>query len=247
MFKVDTHVHTIASGHAYGTVQEMARAARERGLELIALTDHGPSMPGGPHRFHFSNLIVLPHFIEGVEVLRGIEANIVNEDGDLDLASRYLERLDWVAAGLHDDCIEPMTVELNTRAMVRAIQSGLVDVVVHPGNPRFPIEHETVVRAIAEAGIAMEINNSSLISPHRKGSETNCIMLAKLAAKYRANIVLGSDAHSPWHVGILDKAYELATSCGVASDQILNFSTERFRAYLITRGKRRYTATTPLV
>lgn len=247
MFKADTHVHTIASGHAYGTVQEMARAARERGLDLIVLTDHGPSMPGGPHRFHFSNLVVLPYFIEGVEVLRGVEANIMNENGDLDLAPRYLERLDWVAAGLHDDCIESTTIELNTKAVVRAIQSGLIDVVVHPGNPRFPIEHETVVRAIVDAGIAMEINNSSLTSPHRRGSDANCLLLAKLAVKYKAQIVLGSDAHSPWQVGELSKAYELVASCGLRADQVLNFTAEGIRAYLRRRGKKRYTADTPVV
>lgn len=247
MFKVDTHVHTIASGHAYGTIMEMSRAAQAKGLELIVMTDHGPSMPGGPHRFHFSNLIVLPPYIEGVEVLRGIEANVVSEDGDLDLAARYLERLDWVAVGLHDDCLEPMSPELNTKALIRAIESGYVDVVVHPGNPRFPIDHNMLVRAIAEAGIAMEINNSSLISPHRKGSDTNCEQLAKLAARLNVRIVLGSDAHSPWQVGELDMAYNLAVRCGIKAEQILNFSPERIKDYLKARGKKRFTSSIPTV
>lgn len=242
MFKVDTHVHTIASGHAYGTVIEMAKAASLKGLEMIALTDHGPSMPGGPHRYHFGNLAILPLFIEGVEVLRGIEANIVSEDGDLDLDTRYLEKLDWVAVGLHDDCIEPMSSELNTRAIIRAIESGLVDVVVHPGNPRFPIDHSKLVRAMSDAGIVMEINNSSLVAPHRRGSDVNCVELARLATKYKLNIVLGSDAHSPWQVGQLTEAFELATSCGVDSDQVLNFSVERVRAYLKARGRKRFSS-----
>lgn len=242
MFKVDTHLHTVASGHAFGTVTEMARAASLKGLEMIALTDHGPSMPGGAHRFYFSNLVVLPPFIEGVEVLRGIEANIVSEDGDLDLDTRYLEKLDWVAVGLHDDCIEPMSSELNTRAIIRAIESGLVDVVVHPGNPHFPIDHGKLVRAMADAGIIMEINNSSLVSPHRRGSDANCAELAQLAVKHNLNLVLGSDAHSPWQVGELAQAFDLATNCGVKPEQLLNFSAERIRAYLKGRGKKRFSS-----
>ncbi|MBT9155086.1 MAG: putative phosphatase YcdX [Firmicutes bacterium] len=247
MVKADTHVHTIASGHAYGTVQEMAVAAREKGLELIALCDHGPSLPGAPHRYYFSNLLVLPHFIAGVEVLRGIEANMLNERGELDLERRFLERLDWVAAGFHDDCVAPMSRDLNTQAILGAISTGLVDVIVHPGNPQFPIHHEIVVRAIAEAGIAMEVNNASLIYPHRRGSEKNCVELIGLAIHYGANIVLGSDAHSPWQVGEVGKAYELAVSCGVPPAQILNFTANGVREYLKRRGKPRYIADASVV
>lgn len=247
MVKADTHVHTIASGHAYGTVQEMAHHALEKGLELIVLSDHGPSLPGAPHRYYFSNLLVLPHFIAGVEVLRGIEANMLNERGELDLERRFLERLDWVAAGFHDDCVAPMSRDLNTQAVLGAINTGLVDVIVHPGNPQFPIHHEVVVRAIAEAGIAMEINNASLIYPHRRGSEKNCVELIKLAIEYQANIVLGSDAHSPWQVGEVTKAHELAVSCGVPSEQILNLTAAGVRAYLGKRGKHRYSTTATLI
>ena len=48
----DMHCHTVASGHAYSTVQEIAREASNKGLEMVAITDHGPSMPGGPHCYH---------------------------------------------------------------------------------------------------------------------------------------------------------------------------------------------------
>ena len=51
-FIADLHIHSIASGHAYSTVNENAKAAADRGLQLIALTDHGPKMPGGPHLYY---------------------------------------------------------------------------------------------------------------------------------------------------------------------------------------------------
>lgn len=235
----DLHVHTVASGHAFGTIWETARRAVEIGLTLVAITDHGPAMPGGTHRYYFGNLPILPSVIEGVHVLRGVEANIKDTQGGLDVPPRYLHKLDWVAAGLHSDCIEPGSVEENTAAMLAAMQSGLVDAIVHPGNPRFPIDKEAFVDAAVRYGVAMEINNASLTLPHRRGSEGNCTALARLAAEKGASISLGSDAHSPWQLGVLDSAVRLAIAAGVTEDQILNTSHQKIRAFLAERRTRR--------
>lgn len=235
----DLHTHTVASGHAYGTIWETARMARDVGLELVAITDHGPAMPGGTHRYYFGNLPILPAVIEGVSILKGVEANILDAEGRLDVSTRYLAKLDWVAAGLHSDCIEPGSVEENTTAMLATINSGLVDVIVHSGNPRFPIDHKAFVAAAVQAGVAIEINNASLIMPHRRGSDGNCAMIARLAAESGAAITLGSDAHSPWQLGLLDSAIGLASAAGVTEDQVLNVSQERIRAFLRVRRQQR--------
>jgi putative hydrolase len=67
---VDSHTHTISSGHAYSTVQEMAREASGNGLEMFAVTDHGPSMMGAPCLYHFGNLRVIPGELYGVRIIR---------------------------------------------------------------------------------------------------------------------------------------------------------------------------------
>lgn len=67
----DTHCHTLASTHAYNTLLEMVRYAKQIGLKTIGLTDHGPAMPDGPHEWHFTNLAIWPDIIEGVRVLKG--------------------------------------------------------------------------------------------------------------------------------------------------------------------------------
>jgi len=240
MFKADTHMHTIASGHACGTVWEMAKVARSKELELIIITDHGPGLPGGPHKYYFSTLGWLPPFIEGVEVLSGVEANVVDASGTLDLENHFLAMLDWVAVGLHDDCWAPQSRDQNTAALLGVIRSGVADVIVHPGNPRFPIHHRAFVAALADAGMAMEMNNSSLVSPFRRGSEANCEELGRLALEYGVPIVLGSDAHTPWQVGDLSHAFKLATSCGLQPEQILNFTADGVRRFLAKRGKKRF-------
>ncbi len=242
----DLHTHTIASGHAYSTVLENTRVAADRGLEMIALTDHGPALPGGTYKHFFANLRVLPVKIFGVEVLRGIEANIMDQQGGLDLGDYFLEKLDIVLAGLHRDCYDPGSVEANTRALVAAIASGKVDVIVHPGNPAFPIDANQVAEAAARHGVLLEINNSSLTGLARKGSRDNCFKLAEHVALHKGQVCLGSDAHFAGHVGELEVAAELARK-HLSDEQIINTSCAAVHQFLASRGRRRQPARRPLI
>ena len=81
--QADLHTHTIASTHGYSTITEMATAAAQQGLKLLAITDHGPASPDAPHLWHFHNYKILPRRIAGVWLLKGVEANIVDEYGSL--------------------------------------------------------------------------------------------------------------------------------------------------------------------
>ena len=82
--EADLHVHTVASGHAYSTIGEIAVEAGRKGLRLVGMTDHGPALPGGPHPYHFAALRFVPETLHGVRILRGVEANILGP-GQLDL------------------------------------------------------------------------------------------------------------------------------------------------------------------
>ena len=73
-FVADMHMHTIASTHAYSTMEEMLSAAARKGFFAAAITDHGVAMPGAPGTWYFQNMKVLPRVYKGVLVLRGQEA-----------------------------------------------------------------------------------------------------------------------------------------------------------------------------
>ena len=102
----DIHTHTTESGHAYSTVTENIKAASEKGLKLLATTDHTSGMPGGAHDFHFANLKSIPEEMYGVRLLKGAETNIVDYEGNLDVEDELLRGLDIVIASLHPPCIE---------------------------------------------------------------------------------------------------------------------------------------------
>jgi putative hydrolase len=232
--QIDTHTHSTASGHAYSSIDDLARGARKRRLRGFVLSDHGPSMPGGPHAYFFSNLRIMPAKIGGVFFFRGIEANVIDTKGNIDLKPVYLKRLDFVMAGLHEVCFPPLDREENTRALIAILANPLVDAVSHPGNPVFPIDIDAVVRAAAEYGKVLEINNSSF--KIRPGSEENCRAIARLCREYGALVSCGSDAHYRDDVGNFTKARALLEEVGMPEEQVINSTLERFRKF--TEGRR---------
>lgn len=233
---VDTHVHTISSGHAYSTLGEDCMEAGKKGMKLIAITDHGPAMPGGPHIFHIGNQKVYPDFINGVEVLRGVEANILDTSGRIDIEEKILSKLEIVIASLHDQCIKPGNIKENTSAIIGAMKNKYVDIIAHPGNPVFPIEIDEVIKAAMEYNVLIEINNSSL-GTSRAGSEDNCRRIAEAAAINGNMIALGSDAHICFAIGEFDKALGLIKDAGIKDENIINTDVDKLKDFLRKRGK----------
>ena len=78
---IDTHSHTVVSGHAYNTMKEMASMAAEKGLEGLAITEHAPEMPGSCQLYYFQNLRVVPRTMYGIHLLLGTELNIMDKEG----------------------------------------------------------------------------------------------------------------------------------------------------------------------
>lgn len=236
---IDMHNHTISSGHAYSTILEIAQEASKKGMKYIGITDHGPSMQGAPNIWHIGNLRVIPETIYGVEVLKGVEANILNESGELDVSEGFLENLDIVLAGLHEGTIEPSDIEGNTKAILNAMDNKYIDIIVHLGNPRFPIDMEKVVLKAKETNTLLEINNSSFLTS-RVGSEDNCHELALLCKQYKVRVIVNSDSHFAMDVGRLDNAIKLLKDINMPEELIVNSSVERFEKYMKAKGKERF-------
>ena len=235
LYPVDPHTHTVASSHAYSTIGEYVIEARRKGVRLFANSDHGPAMPGAPHPWHFANLVVVPRVLDGVGVLRSIEANILDAEGRIDLPEDAADRLDLVLASLHEPVWSPSSRAEHTRALLNAIQRGRVDVVGHPGNPSFPIDVEAVVRAAVEHGVALEINNSSFLLS-RKGSAPHCRTIAEAARDLGAMLVMGSDAHFASALGDFTEALALLDEVKFPVERILNASPGAFLDFLESRG-----------
>ena len=75
---LDVHTHTIASGHAFSSLQEMTLTAKEKGLDILGITEHGPNIPGTCDPIYFRNLHCVPRQLYGIKLMLGAELNILN-------------------------------------------------------------------------------------------------------------------------------------------------------------------------
>ena len=230
---LDIHTHTLISGHAYNTIMEMAHAASERGLELLGITDHAPEMPGGPHRFYFDNLKVMPRKIDGMPLLFGTEINICDFGGKLDLPESTLQKLDVVIASLHIPCIKPGSREENTQAIVAALKNPYVNIIGHPDDGRYPVDMEQIVYTAKEEHKLLELNNHSLDpSGTRQGARENDIQMLKYCVEYQQPIIMGSDAHCIWDIRNHDLAIALIEEMKFPEELVVNRSVEEFLKYV---------------
>ncbi|MCI9485955.1 MAG: phosphatase [Lachnospiraceae bacterium] len=232
-FLLDTHTHTVASGHAYGTVTEMAKAASEAGLRLLAITDHAPKLPGAPHEMYFRNFKVIDREMFGVKLLMGVELNVIDYKGTLDLEKSLLKKMDICIASLHTVCLRPGTKAENTRTLLKAMENPYVRIVGHPDDGRYEIDYEAMVKGARECGVLVELNNSSLApGACRKNSVPNLREILKLCERYGQEVIVNTDSHFPSSVGRFDEARSLLERTGFPEELIVNTDLERFQNYL---------------
>ena len=192
----DLHSHTVASdGH--NTIEEMADAARERGYEYLAVTDHSASHGFGNAvspdqlRRQIERIRNANARVQGIELLAGSEVNIL-PDGSLDYEDDLLEELDWVIASVHTSF--GMGEQEMTERMIAAIEHPLVNAIGHPTGRLierrrpYAIDLGAVFAAAVRTGTMLEIN----ANPDRRDlSDVN----ARAAARAGALILIDSDAH----------------------------------------------------
>ncbi len=225
-------MHTLASGHAYGTIREMARAAAEKKLTTIGITEHAPGIPGTADPFYYLNLKVIPREICGVQVLHGSEVNVLNS-GNLSLEQRYMDCLDYAIAGIHRQCYEDAGRKKNTENLISCMRDPKVFFVSHPDDDHTPLDYEMLVSAAKKYHEALEVNNSSLV---KKDDRWNCFenyrTMLQLCMQEQVPVIVSSDAHDPSWVAQFDLAEELLNQIGFDETLVLNTHEEKIYRFL---------------
>lgn len=239
-FIADMHTHTVASTHAYSTVTENAAWAEEHGIKYLGMTDHGVAMQDAPDTWHFENLKIIPEHLCGVRVFKGIEANILDTDGNTDIypdkAEVYYGILEWVNVSLHQQTFTPSTRADHTKAYLNALRDPHVDVICHSEGPKFDYDFDEVARACADSGRLIEVNECRV-----ERGELQCERYKRIlecCEKHRTNIIVSSDAHFYTHIGAFEKAEKLLAEIGFPEELVINANEERFLGYIKTRTER---------
>ncbi len=235
----DLHLHTQESDGT-ASARDMARAAIDLGYTYLAVTDHSQSLTvanGLDERrvlAQIQQLRQLEQDLGQIHILAGIEVDIL-ADGTLDLEPAVLRQLDWVVASIHDHF--DLDRETMTRRLLRAIESGLVDVIGHPTGRKlgsrepYAVDFERIFAAARRLGVALEINGG----PYRMDlDEVHCRQARELGVA----LVIDTDAHSPAQLKRREFALAAAQRGWLDKDDVLNtqpvtairdFRTQRLR------------------
>lgn len=237
----DYHTHTVYShgfhyNHGKGTISENAVAAKNKGLESIAITDHGPG-----HKFYGLNLLNIDKMHEEIKkaesenenlrIYLGVEANIIDTKNGLDIEEKDFKKFDFVNAGYHYGLPKGNMIKnwicshsglpsgskaslknKNTDMTLRALYENKIKILTHPGD-KGPFDIEEIAKACAERKTLMEI---SARHTHLSKDEI------KKAMKYNVKFIISSDAHKPEEVGKYEEGIIRAVEAGLDISRIVN-------------------------
>ena len=240
----DYHTHSQYS-HGQGDIGKNVEAAVRRGLSEIAITDHGPRahsiIPLGIREPEVllkikEKIDTLNQQYSNINILTGVEANIINLSGDLDIPDEILARIDIVGAGLHL-LIKPPDIntaynlifnnkitynlvgykrkeirQWNTEAVINAVRRHNIDFITHPGY-QLDIDTPALAGECADRGTYLEINNR-----HADRLEG----FIKAAGRSGVKFILNSDAHHPDRVGDLREGIEVLIKTGLDLNRVVN-------------------------
>ena len=233
----DIHTHTTASGHAFSTFKENLEEAAAKGLTAYGMSDHAPAMPGSAPEIYFNNFKCIRREVMGVQVYTGVEANIMDYQGNLDLNDSILKKMDYVIASLHVPCLKSGNAKENTDALIGAMKNPYVKIIGHPDDGRYPLEYERLICAAHEHKVALEGNNSSFVARSgRQNAAENVAEWLAVAKTYRLPVILGSDAHIYYDVGDVSESIKALERAVYPEELVLNARKDGIEYVLNGRG-----------
>ncbi|HEX2955959.1 MAG TPA: PHP domain-containing protein [Chitinispirillaceae bacterium] len=197
MIQIDLHVHSIFSRCGLHTVLELINKARALGMKGLAVTDHGLTM-GGRLNDVFFNRFICP--FDDILFFKGIECNILDEHGAIDLPSEYQPYLDVVLLGVHPNTPKGLSREYYTSLLISAIEKNpRIDIITHPNDSVYPLDYAVIANKAASLGIALELNNSRIL--YSRSSVENTLSFLKVCKQERCRIAVCSDTHAIHELG----------------------------------------------
>jgi len=221
----DLHTHTVFNDHAYSTVYENICSAKKAGLKGLAITDHAMRIEDSGHYWHFLQMPkIIPDFVDNIRVFSGVEANIINDNGELDMNEELLKRLDVIIASLHDGVYMPADEKALVSAYEALAENSYVDIFGHIDRCTFEYDMSKIIKLAKEHNKLIELNQHSLNTPRYS---KNAVSLAKLCKKYEVSVVVNTDAHFCTQVGDFTIIKKLLEEINFDKNLVVNADYER--------------------
>lgn len=236
--EVDTHTHTIISGHAWSTITENCLAAKAKGMKGLCTTDHGPAIENGAPSYIPHSQRLLPPVIEGIRVYKGVEINILDHQGNLDIPRKYLRFCEFTIASIHTHIFpERAKKDENTEVYRKILTDPYIDMIGHADDPAVPCDFEALIEQAQRYGKLLELNNNST-TEHRPGSLPFLKEYIRCCKAHGQRVCVSSDAHFYTMVGNVGPMMRLLEEMEFPQELIVNLTKERFESYLKERKER---------
>jgi DNA polymerase (family 10) len=219
----DVHMHTVETD-GRNTIEEMAEAARERGYEYMAITDHSKNLAFANGLTderaleHIARIRAVEKKMKAIRIFTGVEVDILG-DGSLDLSDSVLEQMDIVIASVHSQFSQDRATM--TDRLLKAIANPNTSLIGHPTGRQllrrdaYQFDFDAVLKAAAKHKVAMELNSY----PERL--DLNDVHL-RMAKQHGVKIVINTDSHHTSHMEKLRYGITQARRAWLTKDDVLN-------------------------
>lgn len=223
----DLHTHSISSGHgSKDTLTNMIRSASASGLSILGISEHGPATAGSAKISYFRNMKLADRKRFGIRVLYGVELNILNAAGDVDLEDHLLSELDYAIISIHSTIFSPYSSHDFTPIYLKALVHPKVRFLGHIDDDRFPVDFEYLLNSVKSRGVFPEINNNSLMpDAYRVNGHRNCREILNICKRIGLPVLLSSDSHGKDHIGDMQYIFPLLEELDFPPSLILNSDT----------------------
>ena len=226
----DFHTHSKFSrwGHGKDSIQDMAKTAQEKGLDSLAISDHGPKhllYPISKYNLDKARSIVDEiNKSSKTKVYLGVEANLIGQDGSIDLTDEQIKKLDILLVGYHmcsfTDFVgfvnknnkSKSQIEKNTKAYINLLNKYNVNIITHI-QEHIKVDLKPIAELCAKKGTLIEINNKHL----RLDAED-----AKILIDSGCKMIVSSDAHSKEKIANVENAIKFITDNNIPLERIVN-------------------------
>lgn len=233
MLEIDLHVHSLFSNCGLHTILELIEQAKCQGMKGIAVTDHGPSLGGRLNspffdRFRYSD--------DTFVFYKGIEANVIDAQGTIDIPFEYISNCDVVLLGLHHNVQKGMSASGYTDMLINAIERNpCVDMITHPNDTTYPIDYVKLCSAAALHGVAIELNNSRTL--YRRSSDETTIGMINACVETGCRLVVASDTHAIQELGDDSAVSPLLARTQFPKDLLVTLNAGTVNRFLLERKK----------
>lgn len=242
MIRNDLHIHSVQSLCGLHTLLEIVEIAANKGIRTVNICDHGESSGKKMNFGVLTDKERCPKYIKStkgvtVAVLAGIEANILDINGNSDFPSKYHNKFDLVSAGFHPSAKSlgaGKSSSNNTKALENYLKRFPLDILTHPCIATFPLEIEVVVELSYHYGFALEVSNTNLrVAKTDVNQLKNMILLAR---EKGAILLENSDGHSFFEIGENDKIEKLLKEMKIeGNESFLNRDDKGLEEFIVRR------------